>query len=139
MFRHILVPTDFSKKSQGALDIAVEIALLGQGTIRLLHVIETIPHVTFEEFKDFYTKLEAQAEQEMEQLRRLHRHSGVKIKTAIIQGNRVQEILKFVEDHQIDLIVMNSHQIDMNNPTQGWSTISYKIGVLSPCPILLVK
>lgn len=139
MFQRILVPTDFSKKSQHALDIAVEIALLGKGTIQVLHVIETIPHVTFEDFKGFYTKLEAHAEQEMEKLLSSYRKRAIKIEPQIIYGNRVQEILMFTEDHKIDLIVMNSHKVDMTNPAQGWGTISYKVGALSHCPILLVK
>lgn len=139
MFQRILVPTDFSKKSQHALDIAVEIGLLGKGNIQVLHVIETIPHVTFEDFKGFYTRLETHAEQEMEKLLSSYRKRPIKIEPQIIYGNRVQEILTFTEDHKIDLIVMTSHKVDLNNPAQGWGTISYKVGALSHCPILLVK
>lgn len=139
MFQNILVPTDFSKTSRHALDIAVGIALLDQGRIDLLHVIETVPHITFEELQSFYTRLEEHAAQELENLLSLYRSRPVKIEPHILYGNRVQEILKFTQEHQIDLIVMNSHKVDLNNPTHGWGTISYKVGVLSQCPILLVK
>jgi universal stress protein A len=57
----------------------------------------------------------------------------------IAYGNRTKEILKFVVDRKIDLIVMPSHKIDMKDPSQGWGTISYKIGILSPCPVMLIK
>jgi universal stress protein A len=139
MFKNVLVPTDFSKTSRHALDIAVGMALLDRGRIHLLHVIETVPHLAFEELKSFYTSLETHAGQELENLQALHRNRPVKIEPHIGYGNRVQEILKFTEDHKIDLIVMNSHKVDLNNPTQGWGTISYKVGALSQCPILLVK
>jgi universal stress protein A len=139
MFQTILAPTDFSKTSRHALDIAVGIALLDQGQIHLLHVIETIPHLMFEELRSFYTSLEAHAGQELENLQALYRNRRVKIELHILYGNRVQEILKFTDNHQIDLIVMNSHKVDLNNPTHGWGTISYKVSALSQCPILLVK
>ena len=139
MFQHILVPTDFSKKSQHAVDIAVEIALLNKGCVELLHVIETIPHTAFDEFKDFYAKLETHTEQEMEKLIAPYRKKSLKIESEIVFGHRVEEILNFTETHKVDLIVMNSHRVDLTDPTQGWGTISYKVGALSLCPILLVK
>jgi hypothetical protein len=36
-------------------------------------------------------------------------------------------------------IVMNSHQVDPDDPATGWGTISYKVGILAACPIMLVK
>jgi hypothetical protein len=39
----------------------------------------------------------------------------------------------------IDLIVLNSHRIDLKNPGAGWGTWSYKIGILSQRPVLPVK
>lgn len=139
MFKRILVPTDFSRKSQHAVAIAVEIALLSKGRVELLHVIETIPHTPFDEFKDFYAKLETHADQEMEKLIAPFRNKSVKIESEIVFGHRVEEILKFTETRKFDLIVMNSHRVDLTDPTQGWGTISYKVGALSSCPILLVK
>ena len=140
MFKKILVPTDFSAKSKHALDIAINVALLNYGTVYLLHVIKTIPNITFDELEDFYLKLEDRAKQGMTQLLATYQgRSQVKVEWAVVYGNRVQEILQFVEKHQIDLIVMNSHKIDVDKPEQGWGTISYKVGVLANCPIMLVK
>jgi len=56
-----------------------------------------------------------------------------------LAGNRVKEILSFSQEHEIDLIVLNSHKIDFKDPSQGWGTISYKVGILSRCPVMLVK
>jgi universal stress protein A len=140
MFQHILVPTDFSKRSQKTLEIACQIATMSQGQVSLLHVIELIPHIDFEEFKDFYQKLETRANREMELLLKLYQQTGQpEVNSAIIYGQRVQTILEFAQDHQIDLIVLNSHKVDPNEPNQGWGTISYKVGILAQCPVLLVK
>lgn len=139
MFQRILVPTDFSKKSKKALDIAVNIASHEKGVIHLLHVIEIISDTTFEEFKDFYKNLEKRAEKHMNAMLTKYPDNRTDIRRDIVYGNRTQEILKFAVDKKMDLIVMPSHKIDMKDPSQGWGTISYKIGILSSCPVMLIK
>ena len=139
MFKDILVPTNFAAENKGSLDIAVGIAQLSGGNIYVLHVIKTIPNTAFEEFEDFYRKLEKQAQRNMTTLLNPYQDSPVIIESAIIYGGRVREILRFAEDHHIDLIVMTSHKIDPDKPAQGWGTISHKVGVLANCPIMLVK
>lgn len=139
MFKNILVPSDLSKKNKQALDIAVKIALHDKGKVHLLHVIETIADASFTEFEDFYRKLEKRAQKYMDKLITPFEKSKVPIEREIVFGNRVQEILSFAVDHTIDLVVMNSHKIYPKGPAEGWGTISYKVGILSPCPVMLVK
>lgn len=139
MFQNILVPTDFSEKNKHALDVAVKIAQQDKANINLLHVIEVINDTTFEEFKDFYMKLEKRSQKIMGTLSASYRESRVEIEQKVVYGNRAKEILKFSTNHKIDLIVMNSHKINLKNPVHGWGTISYKVGVLSQCPVMLVK
>ncbi len=56
-----------------------------------------------------------------------------------IHGEKEYEILNFAQENNIDLIMLNSRKTDMNNPIQGWGTISHKVGILSQCPVMLVK
>jgi nucleotide-binding universal stress UspA family protein len=65
--------------------------------------------------------------------------SGVEVDRTVVFGKPAEEIVRFTTDNQVDLIVLASHQVDLSRPGQGWSTLSYKIGVLAPCPVLLVK
>jgi universal stress protein A len=139
MFEHILVPTDFSDESSHALAIALNIVSRDKGKISLLHVIETIAHTAFEEFEAFYKTLEKRAWVSMNALADQYRDSAVVVDSSIEFGGRVERILKYSTDHRIDLIVMNSHQIRPEDPIHGWGTISYKVGVLSQCPVMLVK
>lgn len=149
MFQHILVPVDFTEKNRRALDIAINLARVGQGTVSVLHVIELIFDTPVEESTAFYSKLEKQAAQKMKALLAPYtatshataqtRETGVKLEQKIIYGSRVQAITHFAQEQAIDLIVMNSHKIDLNEPTHGWGTISYKVSVLADCPVLLVK
>lgn len=139
MFQHILVPVDYTKKNRHALDIAVNLAQSSQALVSVLHVIEIIYATPVEEFKSFYTALEEQAMQKMQDLLAPYNDGAVQIERMIRYGNRVQEIVRFAQEQGIDLVVMNSHRLDPNQPAQGWGTISYKVSILTECPVLLVK
>lgn len=139
MFRNILVPVDFSRKNRKALDVAVDIATHYKGDIQLLHVVEIIANTAFADFEEFYAKLEKRAERHMEKLVAPYLGDRIKIGWRIVYGNRVQEILNYTRSQHIDMIIMNSHKIDPKNPTRGWGTISHKVVIMSPCPVMLVK
>jgi universal stress protein A len=57
----------------------------------------------------------------------------------IVYGDRPEEIVKFAAAHKIDLIVLASHRINPSAVGRDWGTISYKVGLLAQCPVLLVK
>ena len=139
MFKNILVPTDFSEDDIHALEIAVRLSSLGHGKIRLLHVIEIIANTSFEEFRDFYTTLEKRAYDDMTAMIGRFQDDAERIEPEVIYGSRAREILRFAEDSSTDLIVMKSHRIDVEDRAQGWGTISYKVGILAQCPVMLVK
>ena len=144
MFEHILVPTDCTQETQKALDIAVKMQSLETypehtQRITLLHVIETIADDESEEFERFYATLTKRAEKKMGALIQGYHTQGANIETKVLFGKRVAEVLTFAQEESVDLILLNSHRIDLNNPTEGWGTISHKVGILAPCPVMLVK
>ena len=139
MFRQILVPTDFSPKHINPLEMATSLAKKYKSAIHLLHVVEIIPNAKFSEYKKFYNNLEKKAQQQMSILMSNYQGKSVQIHPHINYGNRVQEILKFAREHEIDLIIMNSHKLELENPIQNWGTISYRVALLSETPVMLVK
>ena len=139
MFDNILIPTDFSGKDSHAIEIAKELCSPENGRITLLHVIEIIANTTLEEFDDFYRELEDRALKHLNKLAGSQDKDLFTIEKRITYGNRAQEILRFTEENAVDLIIMTSHKIDIEDRAQGWGTISYKVGILSQCPVMLVK
>jgi len=139
MFRRILVPVDLTDKNILALDIAIQLALQNQASVTLLHVIETLADLTFQELEDFYKRLEKKARNKMDQMAERAIEKGVVVHPKIIYGQRAEEIVKYTLEQQIDLIIMTSHKVDLKNPTRGWGTLSYQVGILAQCPVLLVK
>jgi nucleotide-binding universal stress UspA family protein len=54
-------------------------------------------------------------------------------------GRPTAEILRAACNHKVELIILSSHKIDPERPTEGWGTISHQVSVLADCPVLLVK
>jgi universal stress protein A len=138
MFKNILIPVDFTEKNEAAIEATSEIAKMHHADITLLHVIEKIDLLASREVRGFYSRLKRNAETKIRNLVRKF-NSKTKIKTNIVFGNRAEEIVRFALDNDIDLIVMASHKINPRGLNEGWGTLSYKVAILSQCPVLLVK
>ncbi len=121
------------------MDIAVKMAIENKSAITLLHIVETIQEADSSDFQKFFGQLGAQAGKKMDKLISEYVREGLVIDKQVLYGRRVYEILNFAEMNRVDLIVMSSHKLDPENATEGWGTISFKVGVLSHCPVLLVK
>ena len=139
MFHHILVPTDLSGHTALAADMARDMGRPAGARITLFHVIETLSGATYDEFRSFYRELEGRASSHLTALALPFEGSGLEVARTVVYGKPGEEIIRFAVDHQVDLIVLASHKVDLSRPGQGWGTLSYKIGVLAPCPVLLVK
>jgi nucleotide-binding universal stress UspA family protein len=142
MFRKILVPVDFTEKNEAALNSAIDIAGRSDGEeseVTLLHVIETIEHIGFDEMADFYRGLETRAAARLFAMEERFQGAGVGVRHEILYGKRAETIVRFAEDHEMDLMILSSHNVDRDHPALGWGTISYRIAIVVRCPVLLVK
>lgn len=139
-FRHILVPTDLTKRTWPAIDLAVELAKVQPARLTLLHVIETIPGADPAEFETFYRGLEKKAQTRLRSLANRCAKKGRKPSMqALAYGRRADEIVRFARNNKVDLIVLVSHTVDASETGPILGTISYKVGVLARCPVLLIK
>jgi nucleotide-binding universal stress UspA family protein len=140
MFRKILVPVDFTDKNEAALASAVQIAAAqAESEITLLHVIETIEHIDFNEMSDFYGRLETQVAAKLFALEERLQERGAKVRHEILFGKRAETIVRYAEEKGIDLMVLSSHKVDRDHPALGLGTLSYGIAIVARCPVLLVK
>ncbi|SPF47879.1 UspA domain protein [Syntrophobacter sp. SbD1] len=139
MFKNILVPSDLTDRSHKAMEIAAEMAHENQALLTVLHVIETVEEGSSDEFQAFYRQLGESAGIKMDALIAGHDLKGLVVSKQILYGKRVYEILNFALAHTVDLIIMSSHKLDPEKAAESWGTISFKVGVLSHCPVMLVK
>jgi nucleotide-binding universal stress UspA family protein len=139
MFRKIVVPLDLTLKHQKALETAADLAGQGGGEVALVHVIELIHGLPVEEEKDFYNRLERVAQVHLERHAGLLRERKIAVRKETFFGSRALEVLRFAQETGADLIVLTAPAIEPGKPQVGLGSLSYKIGVFSPCPVLLVK
>jgi nucleotide-binding universal stress UspA family protein len=138
-FHHVLVPTDLTERTEKALELANKLAVSDTSRITLVHVIETIDGVPFDELKSFYRRLEQKARRAMTRLARRGPGGAEQMESAVVYGRRAEEIVKFAAANDVDLIVLASHRVNPSMVNRDWGTISYKVGILAQCPVLLVK
>ena len=139
MFQKILVPVDLTDAHQSALDIAARLAKENDGEVTLLHVVEVISEVWATEDREFYARLEQRARDHLARLGHSLEARGVARREEVVFGHRAPEIVRYATEVGADLIVLKSHRIDLQDPSAGWGTVSYKVGILAQCPVLLVK
>jgi universal stress protein A len=139
MFKRILLPIDLSDRHNQAVDAAGTLAGQNGGEVVLIHVVELIPGIEMEEEKAFYHRLEKTARSHLERLGDRLKQSNVAWRARVFIGHRVPEIIRHAVEMKADLIVLTSPPIDPNNLLAGMGSMSYKIGLFSPCPVLLVK
>jgi nucleotide-binding universal stress UspA family protein len=141
MFSKILIPVDFTEKNEAAIQAALEIVGSREDAeIYLLHVIETIEHVEYDEMKDFYRELEHRSVAKLTRLEERCRAGGAaKVFHDLQYGKRAEAIVHYAEERGMDLVVLSSHKVDRDHPALGWGTISYRVAIVARCPVLLVK
>lgn len=145
MFDKILVPVDLTEKNRSAVKAASRLVAAG-GELTLLHVIEELADIPFEELEDFYRRLEKRAVRRLKELAEIaedrdsvETEHGVEVRREVVYGRRAQEIVRFAEERENDLIVLGSHPVDPTSPGEGWATLSYQVAILARCPVLLLK
>jgi nucleotide-binding universal stress UspA family protein len=139
MFRNLLLPLDLTDRHGPALSLAAEYAARGGGAITLLHVIEVIPGLSMEEEREFYARLERTARGHLARLGKRLEERKVSWRAEVRYGHRAEESARYAAEAGADLVIVTAPRLDPDNPLRSWGSLSYKIGILSPCPVLLVK
>ena len=139
MFKKILIPLDLTDRHDHALKVATALARREGAEVTLLHVVELIPGLSREEEPTFYNRLERMATSHLERWASTLAADMLKVRGEVVFGNRVQEVVDYAARMGADLIVLTSPRLESNNLLAGWGSLSYRIGLLSGCPVFLVK
>ena len=139
MFKHILVPIDLSDRNERTLRLAVGLARITQSRVTLLHVIQDVAGVSTRELRNFYKTLAQRSQRTLARAAKRFVDAEVAVRAVVVIGNPAREIIRAATARKVALIVMGSHRVMPGRPGRGFGTISYKVGMACPCPILLVK
>jgi universal stress protein A len=139
MYHNVLIPVDLSEKASVAVAAAVAVADPPETSVTLLHVIETLQDVEYDELESFYGRIKEKAEKTLERWTDDLSDHGFEAGAEIVFGRRGAEILRYADERNIDLIVMTSHPLDRANPAEGFGTLSHQLALLSRCSVLLAR
>jgi nucleotide-binding universal stress UspA family protein len=114
--KSILVPTDFSKFSDKALQQAIDIAKQFKSKIYLLHIVGIVIQCAVDYCLDLQTvnevekkSIDSAKKMAEEQLAKFPDSKLIDISIDIRKGTPYEEILKDQQEKKVDLIVIASH------------------------------
>lgn len=139
MFKKILVPLDLTTKHERVIATAAELAQQSGGEVILLHVVEIMNGLSQQDEPTFYSRLERTARVHLQKYGESLAARQIVWSERILCGHRAQEVARQAQETAADLIITTSPRIDPDNPALGWGSLSWKIGILAPCPVLLIK
>ncbi|MBF0280041.1 MAG: universal stress protein [SAR324 cluster bacterium] len=143
--KKILVPTDGSGTSKAAMQYAMELAKSFKASITIVMVADDRyldwmgpAYFSSSMLDEIESNTLEQAKKSLQEFWPDSADSTVEIKTLVIKGNPVEEIIEFVGREQMDMIVMGTHgRTGVSHMMIG--SVAEKVVRLSPCPVLTVK
>ncbi|MEW6354918.1 MAG: universal stress protein [Planctomycetota bacterium] len=107
----ILIPTDYSHESMAGLTVGIRRACESGATLLVMHVLETHWYDVNGVAYTIGTLTEenwVHARKELDDLCEVIRQTDLRVISILRHGAVAEEILKAVEDYQVDLILMSS-------------------------------
>ena len=113
LYKHILLAADLSDESVAVSKKAAALAKLHHAKLSIAHIVQYIPpfygvgEIAIDIELDMEKKLEQEAHKKIKKL--IQELSLEKPAAWVLSGDKHEEIVKLVEQHHIDLIVVGSH------------------------------
>lgn len=140
----ILVATDFSDCSQRALECARALADAFGSSLHLLNVVSEPLSEPWESyspgaaFLDRVRKLENDARDRMRAMASANERAARPAVLAAAWGDPAEQILKYAQEHDVDLIVCGTHgRRGLNRLAMG--SVAEQIVRWAPCPVLTTR
>lgn len=110
MYDEILVPTDGSPAADAAIEHAVDLADKYDARVHALYVVDGAAYSTLEAGSEIVIEaLEAEGEEATERVAEAADDAGVEATTTVTTGTAYRTIRDYVDDNDVDLIVMGTH------------------------------
>ena len=141
--RNILVPTDFSKASNAALQYGMAIAERTGAKLHMLHIVRlpvasprpTTPWISLE--KQLHLQVDL-AQQQMAREFPAEWAKNRQTSTQAIVGFEVEEIVTYANKHEVDLTIIGTHgRTGLSHFLLG--SVAEKVVRLSRCPVMTVR
>ncbi|MFC6733411.1 MULTISPECIES: universal stress protein [unclassified Haladaptatus] len=111
MYEHILLPTDGSEGTERAVENAIDLAKTYGASLHVLYAVEFTGLDLLEELnvERFLEELEARGAKLLEDVEVRAEDAGVTTVTTMVRDDPRDGILTYIEENDIDLVVMGTH------------------------------
>ena len=138
-FRHLMVPIDLSGRHERVFKMVRTLVAGRACRVTLFHVVQRVPGIATTELDGFYRRLVKTADRRLRQIAGSFAKHGIDVRIQVTIGEPATDIIRAAARERVDVLVMSSHKVRLGRRARGWGTTSYKVGIFSQCPILLVK
>ncbi len=145
-FKRICAPTDFSEMGDRAVEYGAALARKYGAELHIVHVIQDVadklrhPDFTSTDTSvhEFLGKLEKGASEYLAKLAAEKPWHGLEVKRVQLIGSPVDEICRYAEKNEIDLLVMGTHgRKGLQHMFVG--SVTERVVRTAPCPVLTIR
>ncbi|MFB6160685.1 MAG: universal stress protein [Haloferacaceae archaeon] len=139
MYDEILVPTDGSDAARHALRQAIDLATQYDARLHALYVKDTSAYTSLEGAGgSVLAAMETEGERAVSEVEDAATDAGVDVVTAVVEGAPHRAIVDYVEDNDVDLVVMGTHgRHGIERYVLG--SVTERVVRSSPAPVLTVR
>ncbi|ELZ71112.1 universal stress protein [Haloferax sp. Atlit-10N] len=139
MYREILVPTDGSRAAERAIDHALDLAKTYDARIHALYVVDTSIYTSLDAGADVVIDaLEREGDAATRHVREAGEEAGIDVQAEVVTGTAYRSIREYIDDHDIDLVVMGTHgRTGLSHYLLG--SVTERVVRTSPVPVLTIR
>ena len=139
LFKKILIPTDGSEYTEGAIDKGIHLAKLCKAKVTALYVVDQTSFINFpmdSTMVNVYALLEKEGDEALAYVKKKGEEMGVEVIANIEEGSPVKKILEASREH--DVIVMGTlGRTGMSKILLG--SVAERVVRHAECPVLVVR
>ena len=138
-YTDVLVPTDGSNHATAALKLAATAAERTGATLHLLSIVDELPEVGDTESAQLSEQLEENVQSVLDEAAATATQAGVDdVTTTIVTGSMPQEVTRYADEKEIDLVVMGTHgRTGLDRHLLG--SFTERVIRTSPVPVLTTR
>lgn len=140
--KNFLVPTDFSESSLSAFQHAVHLARFYDASVHVLHVVESLPYVALTPTDRLslgpHPLSEHRGQRRMETFLGNEGAGDVDLHAHLSYGDPADQILRFADRTDIDLVLLSSHGAE-NCPNTALGQVATRVLGRMTHPLFLVR
>jgi len=134
MYSDILVPTDGSQGAKAALEHGIAVASKWDAILHTLYVVDA----RLARSGPLLETLREEGRKAVRDVEVTGTKAGLTVVTEIVEGNPHEEILDYVTEHGIDMVIMGTHgRTGLDRVVMG--SVAERMVRRSPVPVLTVR